>query len=188
MSSQTPAKRPVSRGHRLLVILCAVGRSLDRYLGCISSRWPGDASQSQQIAFAIGKGIQFAFPILWVMWLAREPLWSSQRSDTGRHVGLTCCAGSGVLILLAMVALYHGLSDRSATLTKPTQKSSRRCKVLAWLHRPPISAGGVLRGHSLGARRILLCWFVFGQLHKLTSFTVAAPLSSLGFMAHHEDR
>ena len=70
MSSQTPAKRPVSRGHRLLAILCAVVvPSIVTWVYFVTLA--GDASQSQQIAFAIGKGIQFAFPILCVMWLSR---------------------------------------------------------------------------------------------------------------------
>lgn len=136
----------------------------------------------QQAAYAVGKAIQFSFPVIWVYWILGEPFKWSRWSWKGVPTGI----GFGLLVMAAMLALYHiGLKPYGwfdeATVTIQEKVADMglqtpwRYFALATFY--PLA-------HSL-IEEYYWRWFVFGQLRRQVSFGPATVISSLGFMAHH---
>jgi membrane protease YdiL (CAAX protease family) len=141
-----------------------------------------DSAGLQQASYSIGKLIQFAFPLVWVVWAQRQRLrW--QRPATA---GLASGVGFGVLIVAAMLLIYH-------ILLKPSGFFAGAAEVVA----QKVAGFGVdsLAKYAALATFYSAChslleeyywrWFVFAQLRRLTSLPGAIAISSLGFMAHH---
>jgi hypothetical protein len=63
----------------------------------------GDSAGVQQASALVGKVIQFAFPLLWVVIVQRQRL----RWQWPGAAGLASGAGFGMLVVAAMLLLYH---------------------------------------------------------------------------------
>jgi membrane protease YdiL (CAAX protease family) len=136
----------------------------------------------QQAVYGLAKALQFAFPIVWVLWIQRRTVAIWPLNFKGSFVGLLF----GLAIAGAMYALYDlGLED-TALLAAAT--GPMRAKIAGMdLASPGLYiAVGVFYSlmHSL-LEEYYWRWFVFGQMQELTRLSTAIVVSSLGFMAHH---
>ena len=136
----------------------------------------------QQVAYGVGKVIQFGFPILWFVFIQKRKLKLRLPTRDGLTLGIVF----GLLVVAAMFLLYQfvlvpfGLFDVA------------RAKIQEKVAGFGIGSPGAFVGlalfyalfHSL-LEEYYWRWFVFGELRQKRSFMVAALVSSLGFMAHH---
>jgi membrane protease YdiL (CAAX protease family) len=136
----------------------------------------------QQGTYAVGKVVQFTFPLAWVVLIQRR----RPRLARPTLAGLAQGIGFGLLVLAAMLALYHGYLEPSGLLDSAA--SAMRAKVLG------MGIDTVAQYAALGVFYSLLHslleeyywrWFVFAQLRRFAPLALAVLVSSLGFMAHH---
>ncbi|MCA9270030.1 MAG: CPBP family intramembrane metalloprotease [Planctomycetales bacterium] len=136
----------------------------------------------QQTAYAVGKGLQFALPLAWVLLVQRRR--PRFRAPTPREAFMGLA--SGALIAAAMAALYLGWLKPAGLFDRAIEP------ILA-----KVSGIGIDSGWKYFAVAIFYAvvhslleeyywrWCVFGQLQTLAGFWIAAAVSSAGFMAHH---
>jgi membrane protease YdiL (CAAX protease family) len=140
------------------------------------------ANPAFQAAYALGKVMQFSWPVLcFLVWERRWP-WPSKPRVAGLTIGL----GFGLIVAVLIVALYYGLlSETSVFRAMPDRL---RSKVEQFDAATParflVLAAFLTLIHSL-LEEYYWRWFVFGCLRKVMSFWTAATVSSVGFMAHH---
>ncbi|MHB0957512.1 MAG: CPBP family intramembrane glutamic endopeptidase [Pirellulaceae bacterium] len=142
----------------------------------------GSASSMQQLVYAAGKILQFAFPAVWVFLVLRERISWPPWSTRGVWMGI----GFGLLVLVAMVGLYAGWLKSSGYLEALASQASAKVRGLGLDSLWKYAATGVFYAlaHSL-LEEYYWRWFVFGQLARTGSPARAILVSSLGFMAHH---
>lgn len=137
---------------------------------------------AQLAASGIGKLLQFAFPVVWVFWIAREKIaWTGPKKND-----LLLGLGSGLLIGGAMLALYHlwlASSLLFAGAIEPIREKIVGFGINTWWK---YAALGIFYAlvHSL-LEEYYWRWFVFGELRRLAPLWAAIMVSSLGFTAHH---
>lgn len=142
----------------------------------------GSSESLQQGAYAVGKTLQFAFPLLWVGWICRQPLGWPRPTTSGLAGGF----GFGLLILVLALLLYRHVFQPWGVFE--TAVAAVRLKITdlgvdsLWRY----AALGVFYSlfHSL-LEEYYWRWFVFGQLRQLIRLWPAILLSSAAFMAHH---
>jgi membrane protease YdiL (CAAX protease family) len=133
-------------------------------------------------AYSVGKFVQFAFPVVWVLAVQRRRL----RLQLPGRRGLAEGIGFGVFVLAAMLVLYHawlspaGLLDAAAVEVRDVLTRFGMDTPMKYV------ALGVFISllHSL-LEEYYWRWFVFGELRRMVSLWPAVLISSLGFMAHH---
>ncbi|MCL4202516.1 MAG: CPBP family intramembrane metalloprotease [Pirellulaceae bacterium] len=136
----------------------------------------------QRVAAIMGKGVQFALPIVWVGLICREmrvPHFSTSR-------GLAGGFGFGLLVLVLMVVTYqHVLLPRGIFLAA-TGEIRAKVTGLGVDSLAAYVALGVFYSliHSL-LEEYYWRWFVYGRLRRHVSVTAAITVSSLAFAAHH---
>lgn len=161
----------------------------------------------QQTTYAIGKCIQFGFPLFWVWYVLREKICCGAPAGSGAAVaqtdghapagnemvgspratrGLVMGLAFGGLVSGAMLALYF-FGIKPSGLMQPLQatvwdKVNDMGLTAFWKY----AAVGVFYSlaHSF-LEEYYWRWFVFGQLRRERSLWVSMIVSSLGFMAHH---
>jgi membrane protease YdiL (CAAX protease family) len=136
----------------------------------------------QQTVYGLAKVLQFAFPIVWVLWIQRRTVAIWPLNFKGSFVGLIF----GLAIAAAMYTLYDwGLED---TALLSAAAGPMRAKIAGMALDSPMLfiAVGVFYSliHSL-LEEYYWRWFVFGQMKDLSGVSTAIVVSSLGFMAHH---
>jgi membrane protease YdiL (CAAX protease family) len=162
-------------------------------------KWLSNHSPSvQQSAYAIGKTIQFLFPVVWI-WLFFRYRFSRERKKDSDSLlkpdGSTWFArlpnwllsigfGIDVCIVLA-VAWFFFLSGNDAfggLTAKLQEKISGLGIDQFWKY----ALLGVFYAvvHSF-LEEYYWRWFVYDMLKRFVSISVANVISSLGFMAHH---
>jgi uncharacterized protein len=142
----------------------------------------GKPSAWQQIAFAIGKVLQFGFPVFWVfVVLRRRP--SFRRPESG---GLVWGLLFGALVAAAMLALAILWLRPAGLLDQPIEMMRQKLSDLGINSFGKYLALGIFYSiaHSF-LEEYYWRWFVFGQLREMTTACWAILISSLGFMAHH---
>jgi uncharacterized protein len=136
----------------------------------------------QKAAYAAGKSVQFALPIVWI-WLIKRQRPRIVPLD-GR--GMILAAAFGLLVGAAMAALYFGVLAPAGTFVEPAK--SVREKVAAFgADSPPaylLLALFYSAIHSL-LEEYYWRWFVFGQLRRGCKLPLAIGLSSAAFALHH---
>jgi uncharacterized protein len=159
----------------------------------------------QQVAYAVGKTIQFAFPLFWVSVVLGQTVRRQKFEARGIGSGL----GFGALVLATGLGLYHGwlkpqgvFSASTVAVRGPTPDPSAETARPAMTSpadavRSKIQGFGVDRWWKYAALGIFYSlihslleeyywrWFVFGRLRDLLPTASAVGLSSLAFMAHH---
>jgi membrane protease YdiL (CAAX protease family) len=143
---------------------------------------PGCAPGLQQPAYAVGKTIQFVFPVVWVLAIQRRRLaWSRPRA-AGVGEGFLF----GLAVLAAAMGLYYAWLRPAGVLQAAGGEIQE--KVAGF------GVHGIAAYVALGAFYAVIHsfleeyywrWFVFGQLRALMPWGAAVALSSVGFMAHH---
>lgn len=140
------------------------------------------AAKLQHFAYCTGKITQFAFPLLWVIVVQHRPLSIRWPKLRGIGVGL----GSGVLVLVALLAIFHAVLTPLGFLDAPAEQV--RQKVAGFgvntFRDYILLAAFYALGHSL-LEEYYWRWFVFGQLRDVCPIPLAILISSMGFMAHH---
>jgi membrane protease YdiL (CAAX protease family) len=137
---------------------------------------------AQQATFSVVKVVQFAFPVIWVWLVLREPLRTGKASAQGLLLG----AAFSVLVVGAGWLLFDRMLRDAAIFASA-----------AALIRDKIGGFGIdsmWKYAVLGAFYSLFHslleeyywrWFVFRQLRRLVPLWPAIIVSALGFMGHH---
>jgi membrane protease YdiL (CAAX protease family) len=170
----------ISLPTRLVVLFALVLPSLVTiaYFELASTFSPG----VQQAVFSIGKGLQFALPVLCVFLIQRESL-SWQRPSVS---GVAMSVGFGLVVVAAMLLLYFGWLKSSplfATATEPIREKVASMGVATPLRFITLGVFYALI-HSL-LEEYYWRWFVFRLLGRWLPISAAIAVSSAGFMAHH---
>jgi len=149
-------------------------------------QWLNDASSSyQQLAYGIGKGIQFGFPVVWVwLWYRSKLTWKTTTPLNMNQIWVGI--GFGLLVVATMFAIYFLLiapSEIAATLVETAREKVAGFGVDSlWKY----MGLGIFYAlvHSF-MEEYYWRWFVFDYLKKFTNTWAANILSSFGFMGHH---
>jgi membrane protease YdiL (CAAX protease family) len=142
----------------------------------------GGQSLPQQLAYGVGKAVQFALPAFCLWWFdGRWPRWSPPRFQ-----GLPLALAFGLLVGAAILALYFGWLRGSPALAATPEKVRQK---LQQFHASTPAGYVVLTVFIAGIHSLLeeyyWRWFVFGWMRRLVSWKIALVLSSLAFMGHH---
>ena len=137
---------------------------------------------AQMSASAIGKGVQFALPVLWIFLICRrKPEWQWPAASD-----LALGLASGSAIAAAMAMLYFGWLQHAEIFTSAVEPI--REKVIGfgidtvWKFLALTVFYALV--HSL-LEEYYWRWFVFAELDKLAPRLTAIIVSSVGFAAHH---
>lgn len=142
----------------------------------------GQASQTRQAAYVVGKALQFGFPAFWALAVMRERLDWRRPSGRGVAGGIAFAAAA----LAAMFALYYGLLKPLGVADRAAQAIGLRLTRLG-LGSPArylAFAVFVALGHSF-LEEYYWRWFVFRRLLRWGSPAAAYALGSAAFMGHH---
>ena len=136
----------------------------------------------QKMAYGVGKAIQFAFPIIWVWLYSRSDIGHRKPQNNELLLGLV----SGLAIAGTMWLLFEFVIAKSSIHAALQQQVQQKVSELKLDSTTMYFGTAVFYAaiHSL-LEEYYWRWFVFGQLRKQTSMSVAITLSSLGFMTHH---
>lgn len=136
----------------------------------------------QQVVYAVGKLIQFAFPIVWIGW--RRP-WRLRPAWPHRQ-GLAIGLGFGLLVSAAMLGLYFGVIRDAAWFAAPRVVVQSKVAALGITSAGRFLALGLFYalGHS-AAEEYYWRWFVYGEMRTPKRVGPAMLWSSVGFAAHH---
>jgi membrane protease YdiL (CAAX protease family) len=136
----------------------------------------------QQGAYAVGKTLQFAFPVIWVFVVRREEFCWAWPRRRGLIEGLAF----GSLVLLAMLILYYGWLGPRGYFDLPAVAIREKVAGMGLDSKWKYASLGVFYAvcHSF-MEEYYWRWFVFARLRRHTSLAIAVGVSSAGFMAHH---
>jgi membrane protease YdiL (CAAX protease family) len=136
----------------------------------------------QSAAYAVGKLIQFTFPVVFVLLVDRHfPL-----PKRPHFAGLGWAVAFGVAVAGGMLALHYAwlsdtwLFDNTARLVRDKVAELHMLSPVRYI----LLAVTIVAVHSL-AEEYYWRWFVFAQLNRLITLPWAIALSSLAFMGHH---
>ncbi|MDZ4818559.1 MAG: CPBP family intramembrane glutamic endopeptidase [Planctomycetota bacterium] len=137
---------------------------------------------TQQLAFSIGKGIQFALPLVWVYFRNPARFGFPPRSLRGVGEGIVF----GLIVGAAMLIAYHWWLKPGGYFVAAAAEVNAKVQGLG--------AGTPVRFlfmalfycvvHSL-LEEYYWRWFVFGELRQVQRWPIAAVVSGIGFTAHH---
>jgi membrane protease YdiL (CAAX protease family) len=136
----------------------------------------------QQTAYALGKIVQFAFPLVWVLGFQRLRLAWKRPTRAGLGEGLAF----GLAISAGILALYQAWLGPTGYLDSAQEPVRARLGGYGLTSLPAYVLFGLFVSlvHSF-LEEYYWRWFVFGGLRKLMPVWAAIAVSSLGFMAHH---
>jgi membrane protease YdiL (CAAX protease family) len=136
----------------------------------------------QQTIYAIGKSIQFVFPIVWVWAVLREPL--VQRRPSLRGVPLGAAFGAAV-VGASWIMFNFFLRDTSVFAAAASMIRDRLASIgIDTLAKYILLGVFYSLFHSL-LEEYFWRWFAFGQLRRVMRLWPAIILSALAFMGHH---
>ena len=143
-------------------------------------------SSLQQIAFGIGKVIQFGFPIAWVWFRHREKLFRKSKFRTFSQNDIFIGVGFGLLVVASMFLIYFFVIAPTETGTLLNEKVKAKVAQMGLNSFWKYLGVGIFYAlcHSF-MEEYYWRWFVFDFLQKYVSNAWANLLSSVGFMAHH---
>jgi len=137
---------------------------------------------AQQTVYLVVKSVQFAFPILWVWLVLREPLRTGRATTQGLFLGAAfsvCVVAGGWLVFDLVLRDLAVFTNAKALILN---KIGGFGIDSVWKY--AILAAFYSLFHSL-LEEYYWRWFVFRQLCQLVPLWPAICVSSLGFMAHH---
>jgi membrane protease YdiL (CAAX protease family) len=139
----------------------------------------GAEKQLQQGAYAVGKTVQFALPVVWVWLVQRERQWPRLPSMWSVAVGIAF----GLVVAAGMQAIYSAVPqvfDAPGAEVRKKVESFGISSPAAYV----LFAVFVSAIHSL-LEEYYWRWFVFGQLVRGCTLPIAIVISSVAFAAHH---
>lgn len=139
-------------------------------------------SSVQQLAYSIGKALQFAFPLVWVFGVERTKWQLPAASRRGLAIGLVF----GALVAAAMWLVYRYALRDSVAFAEPAAAIRQKVTSTGFTSTAGYFALGAFYVvfHSL-LEEYYWRWFVFRKLAEFTLPATAVAISSVGFMAHH---
>lgn len=146
------------------------------------------APEAGQAAYAIGKLVQFVFPIAWMLLYERRRLGPQlpKLAPQRRALSLMFGAAFGLAVGGAMLAGYRWWLDPLGFFDRPSELV--REKLIGFevntVSRYMALAVFYSLAHS-ALEEYYWRWFVFRRLSWLTEKWPAIAVSSIGFMAHH---
>jgi membrane protease YdiL (CAAX protease family) len=142
----------------------------------------GDPGPAQSIAYAVGKVIQFGFPLLFVAATrpARFGLPALNRKGWGVAIGFA------LLTAAAMALLYFVWLKQSSWLGETPLRVREKVEGFGVGSLPAFMALAFFLSavHSL-LEEYYWRWFVFHEIRDRATLATAIALSALGFMLHH---
>lgn len=155
----------------------------------------------QKGIYGTGKVIQFLFPVVWIFLLGSRTGAKKQDQTTGESpktdpgiaalpvkTGRYLIEGSvfGMAILVLILFAYFNLDFLSGSFDRLKEELTPRLARLGLARPVPYIILGIFYCviHS-GLEEYYWRWFVFGQLNKISNFTTAMILASIGFTLHH---
>jgi membrane protease YdiL (CAAX protease family) len=141
------------------------------------------AARVQQCAYLVGKTLQFALPITWMLVFYRnELMFPRQDSRAWMVFGLSF----GMMVAAAAFAIFFAWLEGSEIDRILTSRVAEKVQNLGVGTHVRFILLGVFYAlcHSL-LEEYYWRWFVFRLLDKHLKLSIAIVISSLGFMAHH---
>jgi membrane protease YdiL (CAAX protease family) len=143
----------------------------------------GAAAIWQQLAYGVGKGIQFLLPVAW-----RATMPKTQTSETKVAFGIDLAVGAGIgLAIAAGMLAFHFVWLREWFATSGVTEAVRNKMASIGVGSPvALIALGVFYSivHS-GLEEYYWRWFAFQGLRRTQSVPAAVAISCLAFAAHH---
>lgn len=168
---------------RTLFAVLVVAMALPSVVTWIYFVWLDGAPVAlQQSAYAVGKLVQFALPVIVCFALLREPwprlAWTTRGMALGTLFGL--------FVVAAMFGLYFGLLDSSEFFETPRAAIREKIVGIGVGSMPAFIGLGVFYSliHS-GLEEYYWRWFVYRKLREPSGVGRAMALSSVAFAAHH---
>ncbi len=156
--------------------------------------WLGGSEHAQQVAYSVGKVIQFAFPVVWVGLICREPVSWPRFNSRGVAVGIVF----GLVIAGGICGLYFAWFRAAGTFATAGKTMLEHLSGLGVANPAVYAALALFYSllHSL-LEEYYWRWFCFGRLREQIAEQLvsesrrdsatwpAIVISSLCFMAHH---
>jgi uncharacterized protein len=142
----------------------------------------GGTGHAQQIAYFVGKAIQFLFPAFWVGMICREAIGWPRFNGRGVLAGIAF----GLFIAGSMCGLYFAWFRAAGTFAAAGKTMLEHLSGLGVANPIVYACLAIFYSlvHSL-LEEYYWRWFVFGQMRRLVALWPAIVISSLYFMAHH---
>lgn len=191
---ETPANSPRSATRLVVIVAGLTFPSLVTWIYFVALA--GSASGWQQIGYAAGKCVQFAFPAVWVFAILRRPLRrpvrerddQDQTGHSGPGPGLAIVPGLafGVLVTVAGYLLFRFALQPAGLFDSAEQRIVDKVLGMGISAVGPYLALSVFYSvvHSF-LEEYYWRWFVFDELRSAVSLPAAVGISSIGFAAHH---
>jgi hypothetical protein len=135
-----------------------------------------------KLSFGIGKTLQFGLPLVWVLWVQRQPPALTRPKAFGLLAGLAF----GLAVAAAMLVLYYQMLGPRGFFTGPADEVRQKVSEFGIKTTAAFAAMGLFYSlvHSL-LEEYYWRWFVFGQLRRAWPLAPAIALSSVAFASHH---
>jgi membrane protease YdiL (CAAX protease family) len=173
-------KRPLTAADKAVVVLSLVLPTAVTLVYFVAL--DGAAEWLQKTAFGICKTVQFALPLVWVLFVMRErpnfvrPDWR----------GLIEGGLFGLAVAGLMAAVYFGWLKPGAYMVEPAKEAREKVQSFGvdTLAEFALMAVFFSAIHSL-LEEYYFRWFVFGRLARWINLPAAVAISSLAFATHH---
>jgi membrane protease YdiL (CAAX protease family) len=135
-----------------------------------------------QIAYVVGKVIQFGLPVVFVTLTTGRFPWPRAPDSRGVLLGLAF----GGVVAVGAIALYYVILRDTSVFSESPERIRNKLGEFG-LNSPAgfvLFAVGVSIPHSL-LEEYYWRWFVFGELRRRVSMSLAVALSSIAFGAFH---
>lgn len=156
------------------------------------------AASVQQVAYGIGKTIQFALPVVWAWWFCREKLtsllpWADgnfveiESANTLKRSQATWLAvGFGIFVAVSVFVAFYFLVTPMGMAEPLVAQVNEKVSGMSLDSPSKFIFLGLFYAlvHSF-MEEYYWRWFVFTRLLDYCSLGIAVAISSLGFMAHH---
>jgi membrane protease YdiL (CAAX protease family) len=176
----SPSPKPLTSADKAVIVLSLI---LPTAVTLVYFVWlDGAAEWQQKTAFGIGKTVQFALPLYWVVMVMEErpkfarPDWQ----------GLVLGGLFGLAVAGLMAAVYLLWLKPGGYMVEPAAEAREKIKSFGINSLGMFLVMAVFFSalHSL-LEEYYFRWFVFGRLERWIALPYAVAISSVAFAAHH---
>ncbi|MEO1972310.1 MAG: type II CAAX endopeptidase family protein [Pirellulaceae bacterium] len=178
-SPDGPTQLPQSSSNFLWIVVAVTFPSTVTWLYFVVL---ADVQPIAQASYAVGKMMQFAMPVIWLVLVAREKVRLPQLKSNAYRLGLLFGVGVALTMIVLFELAFLGQPWFSSAESEIGTKISQMG--VNTLPRFVMLALFYAAFHSL-MEEYYWRWFVFRRLMPSWNTGLAILVSSLGFMAHH---